>query len=339
MFPEIIGKSVCGSKHIEAGDPCQDNWNGDVAEEYLLTCVADGLGSSDNSAVGSELAVNAAVSRFQDWVAEFDGEIATVSEEVIEELYSKLYSAARTSLMDRAESEGDSLDEYHTTLSIVFATPDWYAAGAVGDSGLVGIDPTGHYKKLVAREESSTASATVPITASASLIEDRKRFNFERSPVAAVVSFSDGFDRFAWAKNDSSKPRTKFFNRISRFITGVDSFNDSDARRQFGQFVESEVFKQHSSDDKTLVVGRFPSNISSQLVESPAKQEYDDAEFIQAVRDLPDGEASISAIANKVGCSQTTASNRLSTLEVLGDVESESDDTKIIWRVAGGNER
>jgi hypothetical protein len=241
-------------------------------------------------------------------------------------------------LINRAESEENSLDEYHTTLSIVLATPDWHAAGAVGDSGLVGIHPTGHSKRLVAREESSTASATVPITASPSPIEERKRFNFERSPVAAIVSFSDGFDRFAWDKSDSSKPRTKFFNRISRFVTGVDSFNDSDARRQFGQFVENEVFKEHSSDDKTLVVGRFPSNISSQLIESPGKQKYDDVEFIQAVQDLSDVEASISAIAKKVGCSQATASNRLSTLEVLGDVESESVDTKIIWKAVDSGE-
>ena len=332
MYPEMIGESVRGEKHVQSDRPCQDNWNGVVTDEYLITSVADGLGSSRKSAVGSEIAVETAVSTFQEWASNNPEAIANIDTEAIQDAFGDVYSAARNEIKKVAEGEeGSSVDEYHTTLSIVIATSDWYAAGAVGDSGMVGIDLAGKAEKLVGREDSSVSSSTVPITGSPKLIEERKRFNIEEKPLAAVVSFSDGFDRFAWDKGDSSQPRTKFFNRIAKFIVGVDSFNQAEARNQFDEFVNSDVFNRHSSDDRTLVIGRFPSNVSSDLIDSTSKQVYDDSEFVQAVRNLSQDEAYTAAVADRVGCSRPTAADRLRILEVLGDVESVSQANKIVW--------
>jgi serine/threonine protein phosphatase PrpC len=119
MYPELIGESVRGEKHVRSDEPCQDNWNGVVTDKYLITSVADGLGSSEKSAVGSEVAVETAVSTFQEWASNNPKAIADGDTEAVQEAFGEVYSAARNEIKRVADENGSSVNEYHTTLSIV----------------------------------------------------------------------------------------------------------------------------------------------------------------------------------------------------------------------------
>jgi len=329
--PEVVGQSVEGPSHKKDDIGCQDSWAAEKGESHVVVAVGDGLGSAKRSAEGSQIATKIAVTELNEWLQSDEVEIDEISQSETREAFQHAIIRARKNI-ERVAAESDSeLSEYHTTLSLACNTPDWHAAIAIGDSGIIGITSDNEYQKLVDREESQTSTATVPLTGSPSLVKEKKRFSFEEYGMESVVLFSDGLDRFTWSVENQSKPREDFFVRLQNFISNVDSLENEEAQSEFKDFVDSEEFHNYSGDDKTLVVGHLPELVSDTETEEKGNKKYSDQQFINTVRSVE--EPYIAEISNIVGCAESTASKRLKKLEEEGTLTSEKVGNKLTWKI------
>ena len=326
---DVIGESVPGPKHKQSGEQCQDSWDKAKTEDYVIIAVGDGLGSATHSAIGSEVATQAVVAEFERRVHDIEKPLKTLDNDLVERMVREAVFTARDEVR-RATQPEHELEDYHTTLSVGVVTREWYAACAIGDSGIVGIRDQGDYTPLVEREDSEHASATTPLTDDREFVEQRLRFSYAREPLKVVVGFTDGLDRFAWGTEDNSVPRPEFFDRIYTFAMEIERFEDELATTQFRQFVDSEHFHTYSDDDKTLVVGQFLREGDTESTTRSGNRTYSDEEFISAVRDKQ--VASTTAVKEEIECSGSTARDRLKQLAKEGKIEQTTEGRKYLWK-------
>jgi len=64
------------------------------------------------------------------------------------------------------------------------------------------------------------------------------------------------------------------------------------------------------------------------------KQTYEDEDFVNAIKELPRDLAATSEVRDAVGCSFSTAEERLDTLAEKGKVRKTETRAGDIWRVA-----
>src|SRR5262245_39729104 len=130
----VVGASVTGLSHLRAGQACQDahRWH-ELASGVLLVAVADGAGTAPLSAVGASLAAQAAVAeaaeRLRDCLPCAEGDWLL--------LLRGVFEAARGAVEAGAEARGHPAGDLATTLLLAVATPDFVAAGQVGDGAAV----------------------------------------------------------------------------------------------------------------------------------------------------------------------------------------------------------
>lgn len=331
--PAVLGESVVGSKHVESDECNQDSWDFKLGEEYLIIAVGDGLGTSPRAAEGSALVTETAVTTLDQWIEGADT-LRTSDPEIIDQQLYDAMITSREKVQSLAASEQVSTDKFHTTLSVIVATSDWYAAGVIGDSGVVGVTQKDCFK-LVEREDSQYSHTTTSILNEEPILTERFRFGHGERSLQFVAGFSDGLDNFVWNPDDQSTPRTKFFNQLRDFAEATDEFG-ADARRRFSEFVGSDHFHKYSGDDKTLVIGCVATDtdvddvsaggdVSSeseptQSDSAVAQIQYKDEAFISAVRN---GDSPQTAeIEEAVGCSGSTARRRLQKLKDRGILTS-----------------
>lgn len=333
---EVIGQSIAGPKHKDEGSECQDNWHEVTADDYGIIAVGDGLGSATNSSTGSKIATESATECLSDDLQPVDEPVRSLDKSEVEKLVVDALFQAREAVYTAAEDASQPVEDYHTTLSIALVTGDWYAAVAIGDSGLVGIKEKSEYICLVDREESEHANLTTPLTSDRNFVEDRLRFKYDETSLRAVVGFTDGLDRFVWRQGNKSTPAKEFFDQIYDFITAFDSLEDTTAESELRQFIDSEHFNNYSRDDKTLVIGRLSKQSKSITRDWSSSREYTDQEFVEAVKS--DGSTSTKAVQGKVGCSYSTALRRLEELEESQLLESQKTGRRRIWFIDGSND-
>ncbi|WP_253739061.1 protein phosphatase 2C domain-containing protein [Halohasta salina] len=329
--PEVIGESVQGPGHKTNNIECQDNWSAKAGENYVVAAVGDGLGTASRSAEGSQLATKIAVKKLTQWLQSDEVDVENVSQSEAKDAFQSAIIHARKRIETVAAEFDNDLNQYHTTLSVVCNTPNWYAAIAIGDSGVVGITVDDTYRRLVDREDSSSSSATVPLTGSPTLVKEKNRFDFDQTGMQTVVLFSDGLDRFAWSLENKSEPRQEFFGRLQDFITHIDSLSSEKAKSDFREFVDSDEFHNYSSDDKTLVVAHLPQATSRTTSSPSGRKKFSDREFKNAVESAQ--QPSITEVGEIVGCSHTTAADRLRQLKQDGVLSSREAGNEILWKV------
>jgi len=326
---EIIGKSVTGPKHRQTNSECEDNWAKVNTKDYAIVAVGDGLGSAKSSAKGSDIATSSAATSLHDKLEESDESIAELDEKTIKNRVVGALFGARKDVCTTAKEAENPLEYYHTTLSIALVTNHWYAAVAIGDSGMVGIKNKNDYTALLEREESETANMTTPLTSERDFVKNRLRFVYEETALQAIAAFTDGLDRFVWSKEDRQRPRGEFFDQLYRFVTEVNSLTDESSKSYFNQFLDSDHFHNYSDDDKTLVVCRLSEQFNTQITGQDRTRKYHDKIFIDAVKS--DGAQSTKEIHQKIGCAYSTARRRLTELEEEQVLKSKKTGQKRTW--------
>jgi hypothetical protein len=331
-----VGHNTTGRKHREAGDPCEDSWMSLSRENYTIIAVADGLGSADLSTVGSDIATQEAVSKTAEYIddlSEHDSidSIASFDESAVSKILRNVIKHARGELVSKAESDGEPLNKYHTTLTVAIHTPYWYGACAIGDSGIIG-GSEDEYRRLLDREDTESSEATVPLTSDTRMINERYRLVYDDTYIPFIAAFTDGFDRFAWEMNDQAQPRTEFFDRIHSFIQSTDHLQSDQTVDEFTGFVESDHFDEHDSDDKTLVISYIP--FVDSVVSDDTGCLYNDAEFVEAIAEHQP--ATSEEISSSVGCSIRTVTRRMDDLIERGVIQSvvnDEDSNNSRWKL------
>lgn len=186
---QLVGCSVTGPKYEASDIPCQDSWHGyRLPEGQLVIAVGDGLGSSSQSEVGSELATHKAATELKAYLRT----AGDMSPESANEALEAAFRKARGTLFETAEQRDIDVSELGTTLLAAIAGPSGVAGAVVGDGGIV-CNVQGSYEPLVAREMETVDLAAPRYTYPIHHEEWLDSYRFDYSDEAnGVAVFSDG---------------------------------------------------------------------------------------------------------------------------------------------------
>jgi serine/threonine protein phosphatase PrpC len=246
----LVGCSVRGPKHVEAGTPCEDAWAGDRLDAGRFVIAAgDGLGSADRSDEGSTLATETAVTTIAEELSEAD----TFSQDRVEAAVEEGVTEAREALVENAEAADDPLNAFGTTLLVAVATPDGVGGAVVGDGGIV-VEQDSSFDNLVPGEmqmvDLPASHVTIPLTNENWESSYRYRFTEEYDGVAV---FTDGFDEFVRGRDGI---KTDFLQSVFELVRDIGDPEEAAAKMQ--EIFSDDPFTDFD-DDKTIVVSIPPT--------------------------------------------------------------------------------
>ncbi len=139
--------NMAGPYHLDNKLPCQDSFSVKIVKDkFMIAAVADGLGSELYSDIGSSVAVDMAVNYCAEHISE------GLSLEKIEKILRNSFLYAYKAVLARAEKDGNSPDEYDTTLCLTVYDGEYLYYGQSGDSGLVVLLENGEYRYLTKQQ-------------------------------------------------------------------------------------------------------------------------------------------------------------------------------------------
>ena len=251
---QVIGASVRGPGHDEPGgeneDAYETRW---LADDTCIIAVADGLGSAPAGGRGARITTEAAteaaaneLENISSFGSETDKRLETRMTEVVEAAIRK----AREAVEEEAENKEIPVGDLASTLLVVLLADGHLTAGHIGDGAVIAqIDEKLHF---VSRPgETEYVNQVVPLTSAN--WEESVRVNQDEIPDAVAV-FTDGLRRAGLKQTqDGDEPFPGFFDPVFSYIKSAE--DSSRARSDLEELLRSEKLSEHSSDDKTLVMG------------------------------------------------------------------------------------
>jgi hypothetical protein len=247
---QAIGASVQGTGHVRQGLPCQDACHWQVADEYLVAAVGDGLGSAPHADLGARLAVETAVAHLATHLTQSTANDAATWQHLMQGAYAQ----ARSQLAACAEEASQPLKAYATTLLVLAATPEWLAVGHIGDGAIVVRFADGRLETVSPPVNGEYVNSVTPLTADDFAWHIRVRV--EPAAVMRAALLTDGIQSLC-INLATMTPYRPFF---TPFFAALDQeLNSSAISAEVAHFLESERICTKTDDDKTLVViGRLP---------------------------------------------------------------------------------
>lgn len=263
----ITSATVPGAYHLE------QDMLGDDAHAWAETdgggfvfAVADGVGSARLPAIGSQLAVEVALTRllmspeFQD---------ARSSSEAIAGFPDVFHQVANDIAAFGASQSGLTPEELATTLCIGIVTPEWTAAAHLGDGAVVVRDAgSGSLRLLLAPQrleyEGLVYSASIPRN------EERLRaiLSFgEHGPISALAATTDGLVDLS-LNVERTEPHAPFFQPL--FATVEARKHRPNLDQSLTAFLQSERVARAARDDLTLLL--VTTNPDSRLAPGPDQE-------------------------------------------------------------------
>ncbi len=140
------GVTQQGSYHVEKNLPCQDyHYYKLIEPNYAIGAVADGLGSQKFTDVASKIAATDAVEFCKEKIDLKDPEgILTVIKQA--------FSHALEEIKKEADSKGNDVNEYDTTLALAVFVDDKIYYGNSGDSGIIVHSNDGTFKGVTIQQ-------------------------------------------------------------------------------------------------------------------------------------------------------------------------------------------
>lgn len=156
-------KSQTGRWHSETSMPCQDCSSAfELPGGGAVVIVADGLGSCEHSDLGSQGAVSTAASVLKAMNITGTGEYALD----IAQAYIKVaFAEAEAAVARIAKSNGKSIEDCLTTLSIAYHNGRNLVWGHSGDGAVIAVTSFGTIHKLTEEDNGETGSIVYPLQA------------------------------------------------------------------------------------------------------------------------------------------------------------------------------
>lgn len=259
---KVVSASARGSSHEKTGKPCQDahHWIR-LSEGILLAAVADGAGSAAQSEVGSEVAAKAAVAAI---ASKRDILLLDEGDEDLRILMTHALEEAREAVETKAAEHDVKVRDLATTLIVIFASPKFVAAAQIGDGAAVVGDAAGRITALTKPESGEYINETIFLTSSDAM--ESAQVNVWYGNTGYIAALSDGLQLLA-LEMPEGKPHGPFFSPLFRFIERVEDAKDAES--QLEKFLISELVRERTNDDLTLILARLFEN---------AESSYDSAE-------------------------------------------------------------
>lgn len=246
----IIGASVVGSGHITRRQDCQDSHEYKVlADGTLLIAVADGAGSARHSALGSRIAVNAAIS----FLSEAYGSQNKTADD-ISSLLRNAASIAREPIRSHCRSTQELLPddnihvaEFATTLVLIVINAAVCGLLQIGDGAVVAETPDCHFEVLTVPGNDEYINETTFLTSELSIENSYLRVLSEHSFIG-IAAMTDGIQLLS-VDHVHNKAFAPFFVSLFRYARSPGIGTDA-----LATFLSSERVCERTDDDKTLVL-------------------------------------------------------------------------------------
>ncbi len=241
--------SVIGTSHLSnPGGVCQDaSGASNLDNGWVVSCIADGLGSSLHSDIASSCAVSTCISYVCDNLKDPSGD------EEIGSVLKNAFSKAASEIQKIADENNAPISDYDTTLtlSVYDGKKIWYEH--VGDGGIITLSEDGTFKVLTKAQKGENFNETTPLRAG----ENYWFFGTSESDICSYAMMTDGIFDVAcpWLLSMTEQP--VYINYIRSFIdnnmlkmTSQDEFDT--VEKEISAFLSSDDCLG-ITDDKTIV--------------------------------------------------------------------------------------
>lgn len=248
-----------GAYHVDKNIVCQDAHKFKlINNDFAIAAVADGLGSELHSDVASKTAVQHSV----DFCTEkING---NENDEKIIDIIRQSFLSSLDLICKIANENGDDIDQYDTTLTLVVYLNGNVYYGNAGDSGIVVLNENGRYEKLTEQQRDEDGRV-FPLWFG----EEKWVFGIKKR-VSSVLMATDGIYEtlfpFLLRNNE-----TTIYVALAHYLMSEDSLRFKDLKEEsvqerMEQFV-SNIPHNQVNDDKTLLVMVNTSIVPSRLDE------------------------------------------------------------------------
>jgi hypothetical protein len=241
----VIGLSAPGVSHLKTNTPCQDEFCFRTGGDWMAIAVADGAGSAERSKEGAHAAACASIDFL---TGRLDGQMPDDTPACLD-LMAETFQSVRATIVSLAETAGERLDRFATTLSCVIATDRHVAVGQIGDGLVVAKQEMGELFTAIAPDRGEYTNETSFITSADALA--RTRFLAFRQRVTCVAATTDGLLRLAVTLPDYS-PYPSFFEPLFAFARSDQALEEQ--HEALHEFLTSDRVCARTDDDKTLVL-------------------------------------------------------------------------------------
>lgn len=306
---------VGGSYHRKHDIPCQDNHAiVKCSDEIIVAAVADGLGSAEHSAIGSEIASKKSVEYCAQKI-----DSAKNADEILA-LIRDGFSLAQRSIEEEAEEKGHLVELYDTTLTLSILINDTLYFGHSGDSGIVVLTTLGLYK-AVTEQQRDEEGRVFPL-----VFRDRWVIEEFHEKVTSVLLATDGMLETFFPYLIKDEPVNIHVNLARFFMDKESLYLDEDGEDAVQTRMESFITSlsdQQVNDDRTIVV-LLNTSVESKL--QPEKY-YEEPDWVELKREY-DKEWRRQAYPHlyEEDTAEDGASNETETLEEESVVNKDPDE-------------
>ena len=240
--------SLQGSSHKASGKECQDS--SDIvrlSNGWVVSVIADGLGSAQYSGVGSKTAVQSIIDylsnyKFSDW---------NVDE--LRRILKEAFDSAKKSIEQVSQENGIHIQEYDTTLTAAIYNGNQIVYAHVGDGGIVQLCDTGEYAQLTTVQKGEEFNSVQPLRNEKAWV-----FGVSEENVCAFAMFTDGVYDVVCPWLLASEEQKIYVNYVRLYMDmNIIEANSEDdfisLKENAERFLLSE-FNASITDDKTVAV-------------------------------------------------------------------------------------
>lgn len=180
------GLSLQGVDHVRDNIPCQDaNETRIVKNGWIVSAVADGLGSCSHSDIGAKIAVKKSI----DFIEEGVKELKNWNEIILKAIVVMSFKESLKQIYRQASLDKLSIKDYQTTLSLVIYDGKNIVYGHTGDGGIIVLPKQGDHFLLAKPQKGEEANATYPLS---HINWDIGGYKSNDNPIVSVLLATDG---------------------------------------------------------------------------------------------------------------------------------------------------
>lgn len=177
------GFSLVGKSHIAKGTCCQDSHKIKKLDNgWYIAAIADGVGSAENSQIGSKIATETVVEVCEEFMP-WDYNIIS-----IKSMMRTAYNYAYKKILREAQKTGNPVESYDTTLTMVIYDGHKIIYGHSGDGAIIGMNTFGNFVEITAVQKGSDGVTVLPLRAGYT----QWKIDTYEEELAAVLLVTDG---------------------------------------------------------------------------------------------------------------------------------------------------
>ena len=249
MIWKVIGQSVIGSSHIQAGKTCEDAVRYSVTDlpdnEQALICFAsDGAGSALHAAEASHFVVDKGVSILTSWI----NTNKTIDDAALIELAELLYDQLK-SIADEREI---ALNEFSCTFLGAILFPDKSCFLQIGDGAIIRNDGFGNMTHVWWPHNGEYQNTTTFLIDDPNLPNLKTKIIYE--PVQEVALLTDGLQMLA-LNNETESVHQPFFSTFFKVLRMTDNPEHVEIlNNRLADYLSGDSINSRTDDDKTLLL-------------------------------------------------------------------------------------